>query len=1052
MRKMIEYFIKHPVLGNAIAALVLVFGMFTYMSIKTTFFPPEPSRSITISAAYPGASPEEIEEGITLKIEDNLKGITGIERVTSTSYENAASINVEIQHGYDANVLLQEVNNAVDKISSFPVGMEKINIYKNEAREFVIALALSGDKDLRELKKYARRIERDLLAKEGISKISLSGFPNEEIEVSFRETDLRKYGLSFDEVANGIKSANLKITGGKIKGAREELLIRADNKEYYAEDMENHVIKTTVDGTIIRLKDIADVIDRWSEDPNRQFFNGKPAVIIDISKTNDEDLLVIADIVYGYMDEFKEKNSDLNLDVLRDGSKIIMERVDILTSNGLIGIVLVLMFLGLSLNPRLSFWVAVAIPLAFAGMFAMGPLYGLTINVMSLMAMILVIGILVDDGIVIAENIYQHYERGATPLKAALEGTMEVLPSVTSAVLTTITIFVIFFFLEGGIGDHAGDIAFVVAATLAFSLVEAVFILPAHIAHSKALHGNSKEKSKILAKSEKILFWFRDKLYAPSLIFVIKHPFVSLTIPIATAFLTIGALQGSIIKTTFFPTLEFDNVPVTLQLPAGAREHITDSLITKMANDAWAVDKQYRNADPGSDGLISAISARIGPGTHQGSLSISLISGEKREISNLEIRELLRQKIGEVPEAEKLQIGGGGRWGMPVSISLQSEYLDQLQAAKEKLKAELRRFSELKDVIDNNPEGMKEVNIKLKDKAFALGLNTSQIMDQVRSGFFGKEAQRILRGIDEVRIWVRYGESERATIGQLEDMRIRLANGREYPLGELANLTIERGVMSVYHIDGQRVIKVEADVSHSKVSVPDVIAEIKTEIMPKIQKEFPDVRYGFEGESRETAKTMSAFVKVVPPMFFLMFLLVVVTFRSFSQAAIVYLLVPFSLIGVAWGHFIQGYILSMLSFFGAIALVGIVVNDSLVFVSAFNQRIKQGLKFDEALFDAGLSRFRPVLLTSLTTIAGLGPLIFEGSFQAQFLSPMAISVAYGLLFGTVLTLLMLPAMLVINNKFLIFIRSLFSKKKLTSEDVEPAMREEVAIAAYEEHL
>ena len=1052
MKKLIEYFIKHPVLGNAIVALIFMFGLFAFMSIKTTFFPPEPSRSITISAAYPGASPEEIEEGITLKIEDNLKGITGIERVTSTSYENAVSITVEIRHGYDANVLLQEVNNAVNKISSFPVGMEKINVYKNEAREFVIALALSGDKTLRELKKYARRIERDLLSKDGISKVSLSGFPNEEIEVSFREADLRKYGLTFDQVATAISAANLKITGGKIKGAKEELLIRADNKEYYAEDMKDHIVKTTSNGTIIRLKDVANIKDRWSEDPNRQFFNGKPAIIVDVQKTNDEDLLEISNIVQEYMNEFNAKYDDIRLDILRDGAKIIMERVRILTSNGMIGIVLVLLFLGLSLNPRLSFWVALAIPLAFAGMFAMGPAYGLTINVMSLMAMILVIGILVDDGIVIAENIYQHYERGKSPLKAAMDGTMEVLPSVTSAVLTTITIFIIFFFLEGGIGDHAGDIAFVVAGTLFISLVEAVFILPAHIAHSKALHGKPGEKSKFLAASEKVLFRFRDKLYAPVLKFVIHHPFVALAVPLATAMITIGALKGSVIKTTFFPTLEFDNVPVTLELPAGARDYITDSLITKIANDAWEVDQEYREQHPESEGLIDAISARIGPGTHQGSLRISLVSGEERTLSNMEIRELLRKKIGVIPEAEKLQVGGGGRWGMPVSISLQSEYLDELQAAKEKLKAELRRFSELKDVIDNNPEGMKEVNLKLKDKAYALGLTTTQIMNQVRAGFFGKEAQRILRGIDEVRIWVRYGESERATIGQLEDMRIRLADGREFPLGELADLTVERGIMSVYHVDGQRVIKVEADITDKDVSVPDVISEIKAEIMPGIQEEFPDVRYAFEGESRETAKTMAAFAKVVPPMFFLMFLIVVVTFRSFSQGIIVYLIVPFSLIGVAWGHFIQGYILSMLSFFGAIALVGIVVNDSLVFVSAFNNRIKEGMKFQDALFDAGISRFRPVLLTSLTTIAGLGPLIFETSFQAQFLSPMAVSVAYGLLFGTVLTLLMLPAMLTVNNKLLVFIRSLFAKHELTSEEVEPAMREEVAIAEYDEHI
>lgn len=355
MKKIIEHFVKYPVLGNAIMVLIFVFGIFTFTGIRTTFFPQEPTRSITVSAFYPGASPEEIEEGITLKIEDNLKGVTGIERVTSSSRENAVTIGVEIRHGYDANVLLQEVKNAVDKISSFPVGMEKINVFKNEAREFVIALAIHGDVDLVTLKSYARRIERELLAKDGISKLTLSGFPNEEIEISFRENDLRKFNLTFDAVARAIGAANLKITGGKIKGSMEELLIRADNKGYYAEDLKNHVVKTASDGTVIRLKDVADVIDRWAEDPNRVFFNGKPAVTIDLSKTNDEDLLEIAEIIKEYREEFNASHSGVQLDILRDGSQIIQQRIDILSSNGILGIILVVLFLGLSLNPRLSF-------------------------------------------------------------------------------------------------------------------------------------------------------------------------------------------------------------------------------------------------------------------------------------------------------------------------------------------------------------------------------------------------------------------------------------------------------------------------------------------------------------------------------------------------------------------------------------------------------------------------------------------------------------------------------------------------------------------------
>ena len=989
MKKMIEHFIKYPVLANGIMTLIFAFGIFTFLNLKTTFFPDMPTRTITVSAAYPGASPEEIEESITLKIEDNLKGVTGIERVTSTSSENATTITVELRYGVDANVLLQEVKNAVDRINSFPVGMEKINVYKNEAREFVIAMALTGDIDLVTLKKHARRIERELLAKDGISKLTLTGFPSEEIEVSFRENDLRKFGLRMDEVATAIGSANLKITGGKIKGKQEELLIRADNKGYYAKDLANHVVKTTSDGIIIRVKDVADVIDKWSEDPNKQLFNGKQAIIIDLQKTNDEDLLQIAETVTNYMIEFNETHSNVRLDVLRDGSKVINERIAILSSNGLMGIILVLLCLGISLNPRLSFWVALAIPLAFAGMFMVSPMYGLTINVMSLMAMILVIGILVDDGIVIAENIYRLYEEGVPPLKAAVDGTLEVLPSVVSAVLTTVVIFLVFFFLEGGIGDSASDIGFIVATTLMFSLVEGIFILPAHIAHSKALKTKPGQKTKFLAKSEKILFMIRDKYYGPTLKFTIKHPFIVLSVPVALLLITLGALKGGVITSTFFPSLEFDNVGITLELPAGTRDSITDSLITKMYNNVWEMENDYRKENPDKKGLVEAVSGRIGPGTHQGSLRVSLISGEERELNNMQIRELLRKYIGKIPEAEKLQIGGGGRWGMPVSVSLRSDNLEELQLAKEKLKMELRRFEELKDIVDNNPRGIKEVSIHLKDKAYALGLTTAQIVNQIRSGFFGHEAQRLLRGIDEVRIWVRYGEEERTTIGQLEDMRIRLANGNEYPLGELADFTIERGVMSIYHMDAQRVIKVEADIAHSRVSVPAVLSKITEDIMPKIRQEFPDVTFTFDGESRENAKTMAAFAKIVPPTLILMFLIVVFTFRSFTQAGVVYSLIPFAFIGVAWGHFVQGYIISMLSLFGTIALMGIVVNDSLVFVSAFNRLLKEGLHFNDALFKAGINRFRTGIVNKFNNNRGACSVNFRNKFSGS------VSVSYG---------------------------------------------------------
>jgi len=1048
MKNIIKYFVKYPVLGNSIFAMILLFGVIGYTNLKTTFFPDVPSKNIMITASYPGASPEEIEEGITLKIEDNLKGLTGVDRVTSTSSENVASINVELLSGFDATDLLQEVKNKVDQISSFPVGMEKINVYKLESMDFVVAFAISGDLELTELKKIGRRVERDLLNMEEVSKVSLGGFPDEEIEVSFRENDLRAFGLTFTEVSNAISSANIKITGGKIKGKDEEFQIRADNKGYYAEDLENLVIKSTTDGLVVKLKDVANVKDRWSEDPNRDYFNGKPALIVDVSKTNEEDMFEIAGVVKGYISNFNDSNENVQIDILRDGSAIIQERVDILSSNALIGIILVLVFLGLSLNARMSFWVAVSIPLSFAGMFMLGVISGLTINVMSLMAMILVIGILVDDGIVIAENIYQHHERGEKPIQAAINGTIEVLPSVTAAILTTIVIFMTFFFLEGHMGDAAGDIAFVVIATLIMSLAEAVFILPAHIAHSKALKQEAGKHGWFETKSEAGLLWLRDKVYAPALKFCINHTMIAIAIPVALLIITMGALNGSIIKTTFFPNIESNNVTVSLEMPAGTPANVTDSILTDIETSTWKVNEDYRQDFPDEPDLVTNISRRVGTMTHQGKLRVILVESEYRKLNSQQITSLIRENIGTIEGAENLQVGGGTRWGMPVSIALKSDNIEQLRLAKDELRSELSQVKKLKDVITNDPPGLQEVKITLKEKAFALGLTYSQVMDYVRSGFYGKETQRILRGIDEVRIWVRYEEPGRSSIDQLENMRIRLTGGREIPLKEIANISIERGVMALYHIDGQRVVKVEADVTSAKESVPDIIADIQRSIMPGLLEKYPDVDFDFEGQNRENEKTMDAFALVFPPILILMFIIVVFTFRSFMQSFAVYLLIPFTFVGIAWGHFVQGYIISMLSIFGMIALMGIVVNDSLVLVNTMNRNLKTGMKFKEALYEAGLSRFRPVLLTSLTTIAGLGPLIFESSHQAQFLSPMAISVAYGLLFGTLLTLLMLPSILVVFNNLKVFVYGLLNKENVTAETVEPAVREEVFAQNY----
>lgn len=1031
--------------------LILIFGYFGTQKIKSTFFPQSESRIIEIRTYYPGASPEEIEEGIVTKIEDNLKGVSGIIEIKSTSNENQAIITIEGERGYDVDYLLQDVKNAVDQISSFPVGMEPAVVYKQEARNFVISFALTGDVDLKTLKAESRAVEDDLRAIDGISKISVSGFPDEEIEIALDESALEGYNLTFEQISAAVASSNIEITGGTIKGSKEEFLIRARSKDYYAQALSEIVIKADDRGRIIRLGDVAKVRDIWSDNnPQRNYFNGAPAVSITVQNTNDEDFLSISENVKNYIAKYNETHDVLEAKIIRDASTTLIERIELLQENGIIGFILVVTFLTLILNWRLAIWVALSIPIAFAGMFILGSSFGLTINVLSLFGMILVVGILVDDGIVIAENIYQRWEKGETPLKAAVNGTLEVLPAVTSAVLTTIIAFGVFYFLDGRLGDFGPDLAFVVISTLLFSLVEGVLILPAHVGHSKALQ-KGLTKNKIERGAESVVFWLRDKLYMPILRFSLKHTLIAFAIPTALFMITIGGIMGGIIKVTFFPFIEQDNVSVTVELAPGTRDYITKSVLDRIEEAAWGVNANYKQQREDSLDVITNIEKIVGPNTNKGTVNISFLTAELRNIPSYMLSNAISDAVGQIPEAEKIAFGIATPFGKPISISLRSNNLTELEKAKAMLKSELDAISDLKDVVDNDQQGIKEIEVSLLDKGRMLGLTTIQIMQQVRQGFFGDEAQRLQRGIDEVKVWVRYDEEERKSIDDLGDFLIRTNSGQKIPLKEVASFNIRRGVVGINHLDGKREIRVDADIANPDASVNAIQEDIKLSIMPKILASYPSLSYSFEGQNKEASKVSKSFGEVRGIFLILLLAVIAFVFRSIPQAIVIFMLVPLGLIGVGWGHWIHDAQISLLSGFGIIALIGVMVNDSLVFVTAMNGYLKEGMLFKQAVLEAGKSRFRPILLTTFTTVAGLAPLIFETSFQAQFLVPMAIAVAYGLIIATYTTLVVLPVMLTLLNKLRVYTVWLWEGEKPMPREVEPAIMELTSENEFSEH-
>jgi len=1074
VRRVIKYFVNHKIPVNILIIFFIVFGIAGTLALKSSFFPLIKPKYVSINFALPGGSPSEIEEGVVLKIEDNLEGIAGIERVTSTSRENSGSILIETNTDYEIDAIILEVKNAVDKVSSFPIDLEPVIVSKIEEQEATVIFSLTGNNiDLLSLKNISKKIENDLRDIDGISQIKVSGFPDEEIEIAVNDKKLIEYELTFADISKAVKSSNILISGGNIKTSGEEYLIRSNNKNYYANELNEIVIKNNNEGGIIRLGDVAVIRDQFSETSNSSFVDLKSAVIISVSSTNSEDLLDSAKKINLYIDDFNEKNNELKLTLLRDYSIVLKQRTNLLLENGGIGILLVLILLSIFLNIRLAFWVAFSIPISFLGMLIFAEQFDITINLMSLFGMIVVIGILVDDGIVIAENIYRHYEKGKSPKQAAVDGTLEVLPAIVSAIVTTIIAFSTLLLLEGDVGNYFGEVAMIVILTLLISLVEALLLLPAHLANSKALKESEKNKKNnrfdffasmrnINQRGYKIMNWLRDIIYTPLLKFSLKYRFFSLSGFIVALMLTISSVQGGIIGLDFFPTIASDIVTVDLKMPYGTNEKKTDSIISYVESKVIEAGKELEDIYMKDDerNLIEYINKNIGlsadnmsmivgfgdvGGSSTASLEIYMLDSEVRPQSLRAslLAKLIREKTGEIVGAEKFIVNDAANFGgSPVSISIMSNNVSELKSAKTELVESLKSNPSLTDVSHNDPEGTQEINIKLKEDANQAGLNLGNVMGQVRSAFFGNEVQRLQRGEDEIKIWIRFDKISRSSIQSLDDMKIITPSGSRIPLREIASYEIKRGDIAINHLDGKREIQINANLSDPNISAADIVFELQSNLIPKIKNKFSSIDVSFEGQYREANKTIKSAYTIFPLALFLIFTVIGFTFRTYSQPFLLLMLIPFSLTTVAWGHLFHNFPVNVISLLGIIALIGILVNDGLVFISKFNSNLKEGMAFDESLFIAGRERFRAIFLTSVTTIAGLAPIILEKSFQAQLLKPMAISIAYGIGYATLLTLILLPILLSVTNSIKVTLHWMYYGEKIAKRDIEAPVIEQ----------
>lgn len=1050
MKEVLSAFIKYPFYGKIVIVILLLVGGVSLLNMRKATFPIIESRVINITVAYPGASPQQMEEGVTSLIEEGIRGIPGIKEFTSQSRENMAFVTVIGRTGYDVDELLTDIKNSVDGISNFPAAAEKPIIAKRRSMDMAAYLSLTMEgNDLLKLNEAANRIEDDFLASGFISQVNIYGIPNNmEISVEINETQLRRYELTFTDIQNAISSNNQDIHGGTIRNPREEILVLSRYRTTDPEEIENIVVTAGQNGQMVTVGDVADVKLQFEEAPNESYVEGKSNVTIFVQKLKTEDLQEISDFITEYTEEYNAKYDDRKIVVLMDFLKIINNQLSILISNGALGVLLVIIMLSLLLNYRLALWVAWGIPASLLGMFIVASMFGITLNIISLFGMILIIGILVDDGIVIGENIFTHYEMGKSPHWAAIDGTIEVLPAVVTSLATTMIAFTPLLFIEGNL-EMMREMAIVVILALLFSLFEGIFVLPGHLVSHGALKPVKKKSlyGRIRGGAERIIIWLRDRAYTPALKWTLRYRAITLGTVISLFVITVGLFAGGKIPFTFFPNAPSDMFNLELAMKPGTNKEITKEKLFWLEEIVWEVNEELMEENrQDTISYISTTQVSIGSafdgvesGNSTGIVRVFLHERiSETKITDRMIQRRISGKSGPMKDAYKFGVGASHRFGAPVSISLLGYDLEELEAAKEELKDELGKMSSLYNIMDNSQLGSQEIRVRLKQEAYTLGLSQSSLMTQVRSAYYGALSQRMQDGKNEIWVYVRYPMENRANVGQLENMMITTAAG-EYPLYQLAELETGRSLNKINRYNGRREVRVDAYLLDADEPVPPILNSIEENILPGIMEKHSDISYMHQGQQKDTSEEMASLVKYFGIAFLVMVLIIMIYFKSFTQGMIILVMIPFGILGAIWGHGIHGESFSLMSIWGVVALSGTIINDAIVFLSKFNQNMKQGLKLMEATINAGRKRFRAILLTTITTTTGLMPLILESSADAGFITPMAISLAYGILFGTLFILFILPHLILMFNSMNLFFRRVFKGERLEPEMVEVAV-------------
>jgi len=1013
----IAWFARNPVAANLLMVVLLLLGLMSLsLRIPLEVFPTIDPSTITVSLALRGATPEEVEEGISVKIEEAVQDVEGIEQITSYSSEGSGRVRIQVDSDYDPKEVLIEVKNRVDAISTFPPDAENAVVSLAQHTSEVITVAIAGPLSELEIRQLAERVRDDLLRIDGITQVSLDGVRQYEMAIEVSASVLKQYQITLQQIAEAINRSSLDMSAGALKTEGGEVLIRSKGQAYRRDDFENIVIFTQRDGSLIRLRDLAQVQDGFEETAIRSRFNGQPAAFVDVFRVGDQSAIDVADKVKAYIEKQQIKLPEsIKLSYWRDRSNIVKKRLQTLTNNAIQGGILVLLLLTLFLRPSVALWVFLGVPIAFMGAFLFMPFFGVTLNIFSLFAFILVLGIVVDDAIVTGENIYTHLREGKSGLDSAIEGTREVAIPVTFGVLTTMAAFLPIAFVEGVRGKLFAQIPVVVIPIFAFSLIESKLILPTHLRHVKIPRAGQavglleRWQQSFADGFERAVLYY----YHPLLRWTLHHRYLFLSFSVGLLIFLYALFTSGWVQFVFFPRVQSELARASLSMPVGTPFEVTDAHVARMTEAALKLKEKYnRNGEV----LIRDIQATTGSAwgggnaSHYGRVFFEITAPEDRtsEITSSALVKEWRELIGAVPGAESLTYRAEiGRVSEPVDIQFSGQSFDDLKAVSEQVKSRLALYPTIFDIADTLSDGKEELQIILRQEAYTLGMSRSDIVSQVRQAFYGDEVQRIQRGRDNVRVIVRFAEAGRRNVNQLQDFLLTTQDGRRIPLAQVAELKPGLSPTTITRIDRYRTVNVQADIDKLNTNMLLVQAEMN-DFMDDLVHQYPGVQYSWEGEAREQRESFSSLEWGLVFVVFVIYSLLAIPFKSYFQPIIVMSVIPFGAIGAIIGHLIMGLDLTLISLLGMLALIGVVVNDSLVLVDFINQRRQQSVPLQEAILNAGVKRFRPVMLTSLTTFIGLMPLLFEKSTQAQFLIPMAVSLGFGILFATVLTLLLVP--------------------------------------------